>query len=592
MRQNTQPDSPKHSHVVHVARECSGIAPAGGVGDVVLQLGIEGARRGTPTTIVLPHYGPYSPDSARRAAENVSRALPWKDAEPQFLRAIETDLAMGYADAPDRAESVQLVPFEFRRRGPLRIVLVVADRFTQKSRPYTYSAAEAKAILMAPRSAPAVCGAELPPPDYPVREGVGHFDYFAMNVLLQKAALFWIEHVSSEDVAVHCHDAHTATLPMLAKLTDPPSPHAGSTFVVTAHNCGAAYRQRCLDREFVAAVTGVPEAAVEQCVIDGEFDPFGSAALYADRFTTVSDGYAWEIQRANLASSGADPDIVGLSHFLERNGIRLFGIVNGILPKLKGPETLQPEVSRADRVAGNFRWKPEFRRRFEKRISRARMPASWGVDPGNRLGDLKGMEPRGCLFTFVGRWSYQKGVDIIARAADEVLDLHRDAGLCVIGEGNQPFLRADLNDLVERFRGRVVVIEAFSERLAASVYAAGDFFLVPSRFEPCGLVDMIAQLNGNIPIVNQVGGLSKVIDGVTGIGYLATDDRHNVRHLVTAMRSAIALRANGDRYARMQRDADQAVRTKFGWDIVFDKYARLYGTGHSRTPRRGMRVPS
>ena len=178
----------------------------------------------------------------------------------------------------------------------------------------------------------------------------------------------------------------------------------------------------------------------------------------------------------------------------------------------------------------------------------------WDIAPDCRHGDLKRLAPDGPLFTFVGRWTDQKGVDIILRAVREVLPLHPAAGLCIFGEGNQQFLLADILELVDEFPGRVVVVKGFNDLLARSIYAAGDFFLVPSRFEPCGLIDMIAQLNGNIPIVNQVGGLAKVVvDGVTGIGYFATNDRENVRGLVKGMRQAIALHADPARSIRNAR---------------------------------------
>ena len=183
----------------------------------------------------------------------------------------------------------------------------------------------------------------------------------------------------------------------------------------------------------------------------------------------------------------------------------------------------------------------------------------------------------------MGRWTSQKDVDIIVRAAEEVLPLHPDTGLCIFGEGNQRFLLENLTGLVEQFPGRLVVIKGFSASLAANIYPAGDFFLVPSRFEPCGLVDMIAQLNGNLPIVNQVGGLAKVVDGVTGIGYFATSDRGNMRGLVRAMRRAIDLHADSLRNRRMQQSANRTVREKYAWNAVFRPCARLY-VGNKRNP--------
>ncbi len=566
------------THIVHVARECAEIAVAGGVGDVVLQLALEGAQAGLRTTIILPHYGHYSAEGVRETAARLVPALPWPRAQVRFPEPLELEIPMAYADAPGRVETVRIETIVFEGRVPLTVALVVADRFTGKERPYTYTAAEAKAILLAAPGTKTVCGAEIPPPDFPVEEGCGHFDYFAMNVLLQRAALAWMEHTADAPLVVHCHDAHAAMLPMIARHADPPSPCADSRFIVTAHNCAKAYRQRCADLRFVAAVSGTPFAAIAQCVIETEFDPFGAAALYADHLTTVSDGYAWEVQRAWMPTSGGDKEIVGFSQFLAKNGVRILGIPNGISADRKGPKTLRTEIGRAALQADDFNWKSAFRKRFIQRISRAATPRMWDIAPDCRHGDLKRLAPDGPLFTFVGRWTDQKGVDIILRAVREVLPLHPEAGLCIFGEGNQQFLLADILELVDEFPGRVVVVKGFNDLLARSIYAAGDFFLVPSRFEPCGLIDMIAQLNGNIPIVNQVGGLAKVVvDGVTGIGYFATNDRENVRGLVKGMRQAIALHADPPARSGMQEAANRAVRDNFNWKSVFRRYAPFYG---------------
>lgn len=579
-------------HVVHVARECSGIAAAGGVGDVVLQLARECALQGLRTTVVLPHYGALRRRRLLRRVERAAAGLPGAAPKPRMPAAVDCRIPMAYEDEPQRCERVRLAPVEFGDASGLTFVFALAKRFAGKSRPYTYTAAEARAIAAADPDASSVCGAEPPPKWAGIEEGSGHFDYFAMNILLLKAALAWLERLRDPPDAVHCHDAHAAALPMLAKLSAPPSPAAGARFVVTAHNCGAAYRQRCADLGFAAAVCGLESEAVRRCVIDGEFDPLASAALHADALTTVSDGYRWEVQGAWMETSGGDPDLRGLSAFLARNRIPLHGIVNGVAAELKGPEALAKPPGEGE---GRFAWKSAFRAGFARRASAARLPRRWGLRAANRLGGLGNLPEDGCLFTFIGRWTPQKGVDILARAAEEVLDLHPDAGLCILGDGSQPLLAERLAALAERFPGRACVLKGFSPRLAADLYAAGDFCVVPSRFEPCGLVDLIAQLNGSLPVVNLVGGLSKVVDGVSGLGYFGVSDRENLRGLVRAMRRAIALRRDASRLAAMRRTADERARRRHSWGSAFRRYAQLYGlrpaSGPAAWKRQGSEAP-
>ena len=570
------------NEIVHVARECAGVAVAGGVGDVVLQLAVQCVRQGFDTTIVVPHYGPFSEESLDNTAVRLARALQAGETKVEHEAVGDFLIDMAYADSPARRERVAVHSVVLRSAARLRLALICAERFAGKDKPYVYSSREAESFACLDAQAETFCGAEPPPRDAAVEEGAGHYDYFAMNVLLQKAALELAARLGLRKPAFHCHDAHAALLPMLARKSEAYASFVGSRFVVTAHNCGTGYRQRCPDLQYVAAVTGLDRREIEECVIEGAFDPLGAAGLYADYLTTVSDGYAWEVQGAWLSTSGGDSEVSALSEFLGRNHITIRGITNGIAPDMKGPEAQWEALEMLRPRGESFDWKQECKGRFIHQVSRDGFAARWGIGPENQFGLLQAMPPDGCLFSFVGRWTGQKGVDIVARAAEEILRVHAAAGLCVFGEGNEPFLLRSLKALVEQFPGRVVVLKGFSERLAANIYAAGDFFLAPSRFEPCGLIDMIAQLNGNIPIVNQVGGLAKVADGITGIGYFATNDRENLRGLVNSMRRALSLHAAPEELAKMQQAANRDVRENYRWETVFSRYAPLYGLDDER----------
>ncbi len=560
-------------HIVHIARECAGISAAGGVGDVVLQLSLACRSAGFDTTVILPHYGPFEADALKNLTLTAAALLGVESSQASRPQPLIADIPMSYSALQWRTERVQVGAIRFHGAATFTIAVVVAERFSGKRLPYTYTAEEARAIAESSRPDQKVCGAEPPPPDFRPTEGSGHFDYFAMNVLLQKASIAWIERLEGP-IVVHCHDAHTAMLPIMARTQLSPG---NRRFIVTAHNCGAAYRQRCPDLDFVAAVGNLPRDAVQRCVVRGEFDPFAAAALHADRLNTVSPGYAWEVRTACRPKSGGDSDVQGLSAFLDENSVTLTGITNGIDPALKGPEAIRAEIRPGRKRLSAFGWKREFRQRFAKAISGDDLTAKWGLSSAKRLGSLAGLATSDCLFTVVGRWTAQKGIDIAVRAAEEVFDASPKAALCVLGDGNDPRILATLRRLAEEYDGRAVAIAGFSPELASSIYAAGDFFLVPSRFEPCGLVDMIAQLNGNLPIVNQVGGLAKVIDGMTGLGYFASNDRANLRGLVAAMHRALALAKDPPKLRSMRRAADLHVRSKYGWGTVLQKYARLYG---------------
>jgi glycosyltransferase involved in cell wall biosynthesis len=132
----------------------------------------------------------------------------------------------------------------------------------------------------------------------------------------------------------------------------------------------------------------------------------------------------------------------------------------------------------------------------------------------------------------------------------ERADRRKLASSASSGGGNVP----ELEELARQFPGRVIILDGRSEDVAKEIHAAGDFFLLPSRFEPCGLTDFRAQLNGNSPIANQVGGLSKTVNGKTGIGFFGLGDRAVLRGLVDGMLRALDLSENPDLTSLLQHE--------------------------------------
>ena len=120
--------------------------------------------------------------------------------------------------------------------------------------------------------------------------------------------------------------------------------------------------------------------------------------------------------------------------------------------------------------------------------------------------------------------------------------------------------------------GRVCFLRGYSPVVANQVYAAGDFFVIPSRYEPCGLTDYIAQLFGNVPVVHHVGGLVKVIDGKTGIAYRGNEPAD----LLEALERALSLFRRPEELRRMQVEAVLRIRVKHTWDKVMKAYLKLY----------------
>lgn len=229
----------------------------------------------------------------------------------------------------------------------------------------------------------------------------------------------------------------------------------------------------------------------------------GGVAL-ANRIATVSPTYAREIQTPEY---GAGFD--GLLRFRSRD---LFGILNGIDLKTWNPATDEALPARYD--AKSLRAKDEVR---------ARLIADAGFDPQRPL------------LAIVSRLAHQKGIDLVLGAMPELLDA--GANVCVLGDGDAS-IEARFTELSSTYPDRVSAVFRFDDTLARRLYAGADFFLMPSRYEPCGLGQMIAQRYGTPPIVRATGGLRDTVrDGVTGFCF----EHATIADLVAAVRRALTV---------------------------------------------------
>ncbi|MDA3833948.1 MAG: glycosyltransferase, partial [Spirochaetales bacterium] len=178
------------------------------------------------------------------------------------------------------------------------------------------------------------------------------------------------------------------------------------------------------------------------------------------------------------------------------------------------------------------------------------------------------------LLTSIGRFSNQKGMDTLAQALHQLLPVDKEVQVLILGSGD-PQIAKGLISLTKEstYAGRICVLQGYDPILANQIYAAGDFFIIPSQFEPCGLTDFMAQLYGNLPIVHQVGGLVKVQDGKTGFGY----KEHTARALRQTISQALDVyRKNPKTIVKMQQQAVATISKKYVWSKVKDQYLSLY----------------
>jgi starch synthase len=266
----------------------------------------------------------------------------------------------------------------------------------------------------------------------------------------------------------------------------------------------------------------------------------------AELVNTVSPGYAQEILRPALG--------VGLDRALSLLGHRFGGILNGLDMGVWNPATdaaLPERYSRVDTTG--------------KAVCREALLSELGFDPDD-AGPVLGM---------IGRLDPQKGFDLLARAAPDLVA--GGARLVVLGSGDPGLIRA-LRALAEKAPASVAVVDAFDRNLARRIYAGADLFLMPSRFEPCGQGQMISMRYGTPPIVHRTGGL---VDTVVDVDEHPTDGTGFVHNAETAKSLIEACRRAIDCYRRGGREwvalQDRGMAVDWSWEAgPAEQYAASY----------------
>jgi starch synthase len=509
--------------VWHVAREYAGVAEAGGVKDVVRGLAEAQARAGAHPTVVLPLYG-FLPDAYRGGTCVAAFSFPLPDHDKGNALFDERICV--------RATTIDGV----------RLLLVDSPRYAAVRDIYTYTARDEEE-------------------NHWKKRGTGHWDVHQMNVALQRAALETALALGETPAVFHCHDGHTAFLPaMLRAVPRHAAAFALSAAIVTIHNAGAGYHQEVWSEELAQLLTGLPAAVISAGLLHGSVDPFLASAEYAT-LTTVSERYAEELLAEHDKEMSG-----GLGRTLHERGIALEGITNGIDPRPWDPRVKDPAglPFPFDPLLGDLEGKKKCREELFRHLGKPDQPA-------------------GPLYAFVGRLTGQKGVDVLFHALQELLRTETRRSFVILGSGEQE-KEAMLGWLASRSTppGRLVFIPRYDPRLASLIYAASDFFLIPSEYEPCGLTDFIAQIRGSIPVVHHVGGLVKVRDGETGFSY----DEQSAAALVAAVERTTRMHA-GDQglLDRIRRQAFAEIYSSHTWDRVYaESYLPLY---RAAAPGRG-----
>ncbi|RIE15928.1 glycogen synthase GlgA [Candidatus Cryosericum septentrionale] len=366
--------------------------------------------------------------------------------------------------------------------------------------------------------------------DYP--DNWMRFAFFA------RAALETIVALGGADV-IHVHDWQAALLPVYLSVL---YPKRREKTLLTIHNI--AY-QGLFSPEILPDI-GLPSSVftVHGLEFYGNVNYLKGGIVWADEVNTVSPTYAREIQ--------TDEYSFGLHGILATRREHLSGILNGIDCSYWDPSAdgALPHMYSPSSLAGKVQDK-------ESLLQETGLAA----------------EPDRPLFVMVSRLVAQKGVDLLLGAFDQMMSL--PISLMVLGTGDTEIETA-LVAKAAAYPGRFVLSRKFDEGLAHRMYAGSDFFLMPSRFEPCGLSQMIALRYGSVPVVRRTGGLKDTIQDVhpkTGTGNGISFDDATPSEFLDAVRRAVRLYANGDAFRRIQAIG---MACDFSWQASAREYLALY----------------
>ena len=357
---------------------------------------------------------------------------------------------------------------------------------------------------------------------------------------------------------IHCHDWQTAMVPVLLRTSYGDDPVVRNLPVIfTIHNMGyqGIFPKEVLDR------AGIPSGVFHPAGIEffGNVNFLKGGLAYSDYLTTVSRKYAEEIQTSEFG--------FGLDGVVRTRADRLVGILNGVDYSTWSPDrdTLIPMKYSSKNLTG-------------KRACKDAL-----LDEFKLLKD----NPSRPVLGIVSRFADQKGFDLIARIARELMQ--EDVLLAVVGSGDRRYEEL-FRALATDYPGRAGLFVGYDNRLAHLVEAGADIFLMPSRYEPCGLNQIYSLRYGTVPVVRATGGLDDTIETFdlehgTGTGFKFWE--YSGGALLHAIRQALHNYSDDGVWKRIQLNG---MAKDFSWNTSAAEYAKLYEA--ARAARNQTAIPT
>ena len=357
-----------------------------------------------------------------------------------------------------------------------------------------------------------------------------------------KAALAALNYLDWTPDIVHCHDWQAALVPLYLRTCFSDTNVGRAIAVLTIHNLRF---QGVYDRKTIQYWSGLPDYVFNKdCMIQNWLDAnmLKGGITYSNKVTTVSNTYAWEIQTEEYGE--------GLEEHLRYHNNKVLGIVNGIDTDIWNPATDKLLASKYDAESAIK----------NKKANKKALQESLGLD----VDDNK------MVIGLISRLTNQKGLDLVNDVIPGIMD--GNTQVVVLGTGDAQY-EDTFRYYEDKYKGSFCAYIAYNENVAHNIYAGCDALLVPSRFEPCGLKQLISMRYGAVPIVRETGGLKDTVQPYnafenTGNGF--TFDRYESGLLYDAINRAKTL------YFENRVYWDDMVVRDMNKDVSWEQSAKQY----------------
>ena len=372
------------------------------------------------------------------------------------------------------------------------------------------------------------------------RDGLyGFYDDCERYVFFSRAVLEMLRCIDFAPDIIHANDWQTALISVFYQVFYKyQQGYQNIKNIFTIHNI---QYQGSYGREVLNEVMGIPLYHIGILEYDGAINMMKGAIEAADKITTVSPSYAWEILDPYYAH--------GLDRILVNKQYKLCGILNGIDTALYNPE-------QDNLIAQKFSASDPSGKKACKEALLSELALQEGDEP---------------VIGIVTRFVSHKGIDLIRYVFEDILNLGYK--FAILGSGEKIY-EDFFSEMQWRYPDRVSVTLGFQPDLAKKIYAGADMFLMPSQSEPCGLAQMISMRYGTAPIVRETGGLrDSVKDNGNEDGNGFTFRTYNAHDMLNACERAKACYDNPESWNALVK---RAMQSDYSWNASADAYIKLY----------------